>query len=64
MDDKKLTYSVKEVAELLGLSRNATYQAVWHGDIANIRLGKRLLIPRVAIEAMLTVNGNSRRAKG
>lgn len=59
MEDKKLTYSVKEVAELLGLSRNAAYQAVWRGDIAHIRLGKRLLIPRAAIEAMLAVNGNN-----
>lgn len=30
---EKLTVSVKEAAELLGVSRNAVYEVVYRGDI-------------------------------
>jgi excisionase family DNA binding protein len=53
-EDKRLTLSVPEAAELLGISRNAAYEAAQRGDIPSIRVGKRLLVPRTAFEKMLT----------
>ena len=51
--NEKLTYSVNEAAELLGISRNAAYQAVKRNQIPNLKFGSRIVIPRVAIERML-----------
>lgn len=51
--DENLVYTVSETARLLGLSRNSTYQGVLKGEIPSFRVGKRILIPRRAIEAML-----------
>jgi excisionase family DNA binding protein len=53
MDNGRLTYSVAEAGRLLGLSRNGTYNACLSGRIFSIRIGKRVLIPKTAIEKML-----------
>lgn len=50
---EKQTYTVEEAAEILGLSRNAAYQAANNGDIPTIRIGKRILVPRAALEKRL-----------
>jgi excisionase family DNA binding protein len=50
---QRLTFTVPEVAALLGLSRNGAYEAVATGQIPSIRIGRRLLVPRVALERML-----------
>ncbi|MFC1914961.1 helix-turn-helix domain-containing protein [Chloroflexota bacterium] len=42
---KRLTLTVKEVANLLGLSRVATYEAVRIGQIPSIGIGPRIIIP-------------------
>jgi excisionase family DNA binding protein len=44
---------VPEAAEMLGLSRNFTYELVKQKQIPVVKFGKRLLIPRVALEKML-----------
>jgi excisionase family DNA binding protein len=48
-----LTYSVPEVASLLGINRNTAYELVARGSIPSIRLGKRVLVVRVALERLL-----------
>ena len=50
---EKLTLSVDEAARVLGLSRNSCYQAVETGAIPSLRIGKRILIPRFALERLL-----------
>ncbi len=35
------------------LSRNGTYSGIKSGDIPSIRIGKKILIPRVALETLL-----------
>ncbi len=45
--------TVDEAAEELRLSRNATYEAVARKEIPSIRIGRRILIPRVAFRKML-----------
>ena len=52
-DDERLTYDVGTAAKLLGLSRNSAYQACLTGQIPHLKIGKRILIPRVALERML-----------
>lgn len=42
----RATYTVAEVAELLGLSRANTYVLLKSGDIPARRLGTRWIIPR------------------
>lgn len=53
MDEKRLTITVEEAAQALGISRGLAYQMVHEGKIPFIRFGKRLVVPRHAIEKML-----------
>ena len=53
MSSEKIILSVTETAYLLGLSRNSTYQGVQSGAIPSIRVGKRILIPKAALDRML-----------
>jgi len=48
-----LTITVPQAAELLGISSNAAYIGVKRGHIPSVRIGRRILIPRVALERML-----------
>jgi excisionase family DNA binding protein len=52
-------YDVKAVARALGLSRNTVYELIRQGQIPSVRLGRRILIPREALENLLTVNKES-----
>ena len=47
------TITIEEAASQLGLSRNAAYDAAKRGDLPTIRMGRRLLVPRVPFEALL-----------
>lgn len=48
-----LTLTVDQVAELLQISRGHCFSMVREGRIPSLRFGKRILIPRKALEAML-----------
>ena len=48
------TYSVDEVAKILGISRNLAYQSANRGDFPVIRLGGRILVPRIAFDKWLS----------
>ena len=50
---ERLTYTVEEAAQLLGISRNSAYEAVRRGELPTIRLGRRILIPRSRLEDLL-----------
>ena len=49
----RLTYTVPEAAELLGVGRSAAYEAARSGQIPTIRIGKRILVPRAALDRLL-----------
>jgi excisionase family DNA binding protein len=49
----RLCIAVPEAAEMLGISRNFAYELVKQKQLPVIRFGKRLLIPRVALEKLL-----------
>ena len=42
-----------EAAALLGINRNTAYEAAARGELPVIKIGKRLLVPRARLEAML-----------
>ena len=48
-----LTYTVDEVAELLGVARGVAYEGVRNGSIPATRVGRRWLIPRRRFHAWL-----------
>jgi excisionase family DNA binding protein len=49
----KPTFSVKETAQLLGVSRDVVYDGARNGQIPVLRLGRRLLMPRAPLARML-----------
>ena len=49
----KLTYTVTEAAELLGIGWSAAYEAARSGEIPTIRIGKRILVPLPALKRLL-----------
>ena len=49
----KKFFSVKEVAELLGVSRSLIYDKVCRGTIPSRRVGRRILIPATYVEEIL-----------
>jgi excisionase family DNA binding protein len=51
--DNRLCMSVPEAAKLLGISRNNAYELVKRGELPSIKLGKRKLIPKIALERKL-----------
>lgn len=57
MNGERLTYTVEEAAEKLGISRPVAYQAVNRGDIPVIRIGRRILVPVAALEKLLNSAG-------
>lgn len=50
---KRQTYTVSEVAEILGIGRNTAYDCCRNGEIPTVRIGGRILIPRAAIDDLL-----------
>jgi excisionase family DNA binding protein len=50
--DRK-TYKIEEAAQLLGIGRNQGYEAAKSGQIPTIKIGKRLLVPKAALDRML-----------
>ena len=56
--DEPLALSVKAAARILGLSRASAYEAVRTGQIPNLRFGKRIVVPRAALNRMLSQTDN------
>lgn len=50
---EKLTMTVEEAGKLLGIGKSSAYEAVRNGSIPSIRIGRRFLIPRIAIDSMM-----------
>lgn len=63
MNGEKMILTVKETAQVLGLSRNSVYQGVLTGQIPCLKVGKRILIPRKALEELLASVGSKPKAE-
>lgn len=50
---RSLVLSVEEAAHLLGISRAHAYELVARDELAHIRLGRRVVVPRRAIDQLI-----------
>ena len=53
---ERRTYTVEEAGTLLGVCRNTAYALAKSGELPTIRLGRRLLVPKAALDALLSGN--------
>ena len=52
-DDDRLVLTIEEAGKLLGLGRSGTYEAAKRGDIPTLKVGSRILVPKVALLKLL-----------
>lgn len=50
---KRLTISVPEAGELLGVGKDAAYRAAERGEIPTLKIGRRLVVPVAKLLAMV-----------
>ena len=50
---EKLTLTVAELAQQLGIGRNAAYELCNRADFPSVRIGKRFLVPVVMLNEWL-----------
>jgi len=48
-----MTFSVVEAGKILGVGRSLAFASARDGSLPTIRIGKRLLVPRPALEKLL-----------
>ena len=53
--DECLTLTVAEAATRLGISRALAYELVAQGRLPHVRLGRRIVVPRRALDAIVDV---------
>jgi hypothetical protein len=51
-------FTVEEAGKILGLSRASAFAAAKRGDVPTIRIGKRLIVPRRALERLLGIEAD------
>jgi excisionase family DNA binding protein len=51
--DERLVYTVQEAGALLGLTKNAAYEAAKRSDFPTIRIGRLIRVPKAALHAMI-----------
>lgn len=56
------TLTVEQAGKEIGISRNSAYEAAKRGDIPTIRIGRRILVPRLALDRLLSGAGNGVKA--
>ena len=62
--EDRLVYTVAEASELLGISRAFAYELVARGELPVIRLGRRRLVPKVALVGLVEADMTDRPAEG
>ena len=50
---ERLALTVEEAAKALGIGRGLAYEGVRTGKIPSVRIGRRVLVPRAALERVL-----------
>lgn len=51
---ERLALSIEEASIALGISRSLGYELVARGELPAVRLGRRIVVPRVALERLLS----------
>jgi excisionase family DNA binding protein len=57
----RVTLTVDEAAQLLGISRTLAFQAVRNGDIPAIRIRRRILVPVAQLNDLLLGSASANR---
>ena len=52
--DGKLAYSLKELEGLLGIGESTARSLIASGRLASVRIGRRVLVSRAAVELFLS----------
>jgi excisionase family DNA binding protein len=50
---ERSTMTVEEAAVVLGISRTTAYECVRRGELRAVRLGRRLVVPRLVVDQLL-----------
>lgn len=58
-NEERLIYTVEEAGKLLGIGRSAAYEAARSGELPVIRIGRRWLVSKQALDRMLSEAGRS-----
>jgi excisionase family DNA binding protein len=53
MPTERQTLKIEEAAKILGISRNTAYDAVKTGQLPTVKIGRRFLVPKAALERLL-----------
>ncbi len=61
-EPERATMSVESAAKLLGIARGSMYQAVRRGEVPSVRIGRRIVIPRRALERLLSGESEENRS--
>jgi excisionase family DNA binding protein len=51
--EETVVYTIEEAAKLLKLGRNSAYEAARNRQLPTIRIGRRLLVPKAALDRLL-----------
>jgi excisionase family DNA binding protein len=54
---ERLVYTIEECAVLLSIGRSKAYEAAHSGELPTIRIGRRLLCPKAALDKLLSEAG-------
>ena len=53
MKESRWIFSIAETSRLIGLSEKTVSEAIKRGQLPGIQIGKRMYVPRTALEEML-----------
>ena len=59
--NERLTFTVDEVARLLGVSRSGAYDSITRGEIPSFNIGRRVLVPREPLLELIRCARRGRR---
>lgn len=51
--EERLTLTVDEAAQVLGISRALAYELITRGQLPSLRLGRRIVVPRGVLEMLM-----------
>ena len=51
---ERQTLTIEETAQVLGISRTSAYAAARRGELPTVRIGRRYVVPRAALERLLS----------
>ena len=56
-EEQRRVFTIPEVARIFGINRNLAYELARTGQFPILRLGKRIVVPKIALDQMLSNAG-------